>query len=396
MTTVYLRDVQEVGTHVLIVGVGSYPYLKGGASADPESKPTNMGQLTSASVSAKAVLDWFLRPLNEPDWKVGFHNPAAPLGSVEALISATTGPVTVTAPDSSAHAGGTEVVLESATLVHVRAALVRWLSRLNSVPDSTGIVYFCGHGVATTTLFLYCEDVLESAELPYANIFSLEATIWNLGKCAKSSHLHFWIDACRGEDPELLVREQKPPGLLDVNLMKSTVQQSCSVLYATGPGKQAFAKRGGESRFTTALLKALSGFSGSKSGNGGWCVQAHELAMSVKTLLIQQSQNKPTPQHCEVRESGVGVPFLYLKAPSQVALTLELEPEAKRPVGQIRVDALDMSMQDVHMCEVGIYTKHVPSGVYRLEARATDDSFAQTVLNFEVLSPPNYSRIFSV
>src|SRR5271166_2453707 len=54
------------GTHVLLVGIGTYPYLIGGAEPRPDIAE-GMRQLDAPSKSARSVADWFLGEFNNPD-----------------------------------------------------------------------------------------------------------------------------------------------------------------------------------------------------------------------------------------------------------------------------------------------------------------------------------------
>jgi hypothetical protein len=56
---VHARGGNVPQTHVLIVGVGRYPFLHGGGAEADELAP--LGQLTSPTVSARVLAEWFLR-----------------------------------------------------------------------------------------------------------------------------------------------------------------------------------------------------------------------------------------------------------------------------------------------------------------------------------------------
>ena len=177
MTTVYLAAVGQPATHVFIVGVGSYTYAHGGVT--PVANPRGLGQLTSPPVSAKAMIDWFLAPLLDPA-AVGFRNPGAPLASVEALIAAPV-PVEVQSPSGPA-------TLDGATLDEVRAAFEKWRARVVAQPGSTGIFYFCGHGVTAGPQYLLCQDMLRNEGVPWEKAFSIDGTL---------THLQNWLDCIR-------------------------------------------------------------------------------------------------------------------------------------------------------------------------------------------------------
>src|SRR5260370_12380507 len=79
MTTVW--DQTQAGqphTHVVLRGVGTYRHIRGGKDYKAELPVSNLRQLTSPPISARKFADWLLKEL---------HNPDAPLGSVELLLS---------------------------------------------------------------------------------------------------------------------------------------------------------------------------------------------------------------------------------------------------------------------------------------------------------------------
>lgn len=70
-------------THVLIIGVGAYPYLDGGSSPVQQTfdGAQLLGQLSSPPVSAEAFYNMVVDLHNNDSW-------IKPLGSVDVLVSA--------------------------------------------------------------------------------------------------------------------------------------------------------------------------------------------------------------------------------------------------------------------------------------------------------------------
>ncbi|WP_288251610.1 caspase family protein [uncultured Hydrogenophaga sp.] len=392
MTTIYESQVApEVGTHVLIVGIGAYTHLRGGKK--PAQETYGLGQLTSPPVSAKAMLDWFLAPLKDPAAEHGFRNSTAPLASVEALIAASD-PVVVAAPAGLQAAR--DVELSDATLDDVTLAFENWRARLIASPGSTGIFYFCGHGVSTDTQYLLCQDTLKNAGRPFEKLFSLDSTLLHLGKDADGCHLHFWIDACREGQGDMLLSKSTPDGLRSGSIDRPTVEKSHSVLQATGQGEAAFGKKHDVSRFTSALLKALSGFSGSKKYGGPWQVDSTELAAAIKEMLRVESEVQGKAQYSTAKESGIGAAIAHLKGPSKVDLHLDLHPGDLRHQGEILVQSHDGATNVVHPCGDGAYTNVVTRGIYHLRARSTAGAFNESALENEFVEPPLYTYTFKV
>src|SRR5208283_2569888 len=73
---VHAQAAEGPQTHVLIIGVGRYPYFRdGGAEANPLAP---LGQLKSSTVSARLLAKWFIDE---------YHYPPAPVGSLALLCS---------------------------------------------------------------------------------------------------------------------------------------------------------------------------------------------------------------------------------------------------------------------------------------------------------------------
>src|SRR4051794_38186136 len=58
--TVFSTKVKGPATHALVIGVGHYPHLPGGASKKKVANPDGMGQLKSPPESARAVARWLI------------------------------------------------------------------------------------------------------------------------------------------------------------------------------------------------------------------------------------------------------------------------------------------------------------------------------------------------
>src|SRR5258707_5532696 len=105
-------------THVLLIGIGSYPYLKGGTQKKKLfAHHENMGQLDSPPHSARRLADWFA---NE------FRN-SLPLGSLAMLVSGGRREYLI---------GATKHTLEPATTANAKAAIGGWADRCDRNADN--------------------------------------------------------------------------------------------------------------------------------------------------------------------------------------------------------------------------------------------------------------------
>jgi hypothetical protein len=174
MTTVYTsqeaaRDPRAVGTHVLIVGVGEYPSLLGGDPTRSLDDPMSLKQLSSPPESAKALASWFLgRQGGASPAPAGFHNPGAPLVTVEMLLSPGQ---TYTRPD------GTPVPVEAATRANIARRFDFWSERAAAHADNVAVFYFCGHGVMGANDYLLPADFgVVSRRNPWADAIDISET----------------------------------------------------------------------------------------------------------------------------------------------------------------------------------------------------------------------------
>lgn len=387
MTTVYLSPEDKPGTHVLIVGVGAYTHLSGGTA--PATKTLGMEQLSSPPVSAKAMVDWFVGPLINPA-SPGFRNAQSPLLSVEALIAAAT-PASVQGPEGT-------VALDGATLDQVRIAYGRWRARLIKHPGSTGIFYFCGHGLSAAKQYALCQDLLVYEGAPFEKAFDINATLTALGKEAVDCDIHFWFDACRAVSAELLLTVGgRPMGLTELPATDETVERSHSFLQATGEGKLAFSKKNKASRFTQALLTSLGGYAGESRPGNKWEVGSGELHKAVKAFLKEENKSADRKQSCAHDTWGEGLAIVQLSGPPKVKLSLDLSPKDMKAHGQLFYQRCDGAAQkSIHPCSLGGLQVDVEVGFYNLGAEAPAGQFSPLLFANEMVQPPLYDHTFEV
>lgn len=387
MTTVYTnKELGRPGTHVLVVGVENYPYLNGGNQAQAET--FGMGQLTSPAISAKEMVSWFMGPLCNPA-RAGFYNATSPLASVEVLIGASA-PVSVDAPTGS-------VMVDGANRTQVKSAFNAWKTRVVDEPGSTGIFYFCGHGISDGVQYALCQDFLSDTDMAYEMAFDVDRTLFSLGKVAKGSHIHFWFDACRAADANLMFRKIRPHPLLDVSVMDQGVAKSTSLLQATGEGNLAFARTNCPARFTQAILQSLSGYAARSMPGKKWEASSTELYTAVAAFLGVENRLSPNKQYCGHESWGEGAAIIELTTPPKVRLVLDLKPDNMRRHGQISYKPSGASdPKKLHQCSTGFLCADVNFGAYDLGAEAYAGQFVDQLMQQEAVMPPLYDYTFKV
>lgn len=376
---------QGPGMHALILGVGKYPHLIEG-DGDLADKPLGLGQLTSPPLSAAHFIDWCLGRL--PGSPGGYINAAAPPASVEVLVSAPT-PLQV-------NNGQGLVTVQAATLANVQAAFRAWLLRLKQDDNNIGVFYFCGHGIAVPDQYLLLEDFGADSDQPWDRAFDLTNTIRAVEREVKGT-AYFFIDACREISLEVATTLGANPRALKVVVLRSPVLlRSSSLIFATGEGKLAFAPKDTISRFTQALVTALSGYAGIKEpGAATWGVDGEILAPAVRKLLEEENKAAKVPQVSEQAIAGKSVPIVQIPVPPRVKVKVDLSPKTMRVVAQFYLRSAT-GPAITHNGADGAFLTEVPLGFYDLGVLAAAQQFMPISRVNELLHPPLYSDTWRV
>jgi hypothetical protein len=373
----------QPGTHVLAIGVGCYPHLLGGTKALAD-RPLGLRQLQSPPVSLEAVLDWFLRPSFVPG-SVGFANPSAPLASVEAVVS-TDAPLAL-----ESHA--VTPAMDAATRENIQGAFEAWLARLKSHEDNVGVFYFCGHGIMVADHYLLAEDFGRSNAQPWSHAFDISNTIRAIER-EVSGAVFFFIDSCREIARDVaMTLGADPNALLAVDLAKNVARKSVTAIYATGEGELAFAPQGGQvSRFTSALLCALSGYCGIKRpGTATWNVDGEGLATAVRQLLEFEARDHASArQVSEQSVHGMSVPLLQLVATPKVKVELDLLPGNLRTLYELYLQSIT-GPRFVQPFLNQVFQVEVPRGFYEVGAHDPAGALPAVIHAEEELYPPIYT-----
>lgn len=251
-------------THVLVVGV---------AALRSANFPLN---LTTATLSARNLADWFLAP-----GKARFSNAGQPLGSVALLLSETTQP----SQAPLATYGGGEV--PRATSARVKAALGKWLKRLHGHPDNLAILYVASHGQSLNgrTAFLL-EDfgsAPQNATFGLVNVEQLFGTLEN----AWATRQLLLIDCCRNATDVKLAAEEMfgtPLVVLPRDPKDHGQPRNQWGICSTTLGQVATGLAAGPTLFNLALLDALNGVASDVSAEG-WPVRPGTLVDRVTRIL---------------------------------------------------------------------------------------------------------------
>lgn len=389
MTLLYDSQAANPGTHVLAIGVGTYPYLLNGTKA-LANKPLGLKQLLSPPESLKALLGWLLKGVAAPG-PAAFVNADAPLATIEALASSP-------APTTIAMPGGL-VALDPATRENIQAAFEAWLQRVRGNAGNIGVFYFCGHGIMVSDHYLLAEDFGRSNAQPWTHAFDITNTIRAVEREVTGS-LFYFLDACREVSRDVaMTLGANPQALFGADLTKKVSRRSLTSISATGEGELAFAPQGGQvARFTSALLCALSGYSGIKAaGAATWDVDGESIATATRRLLDFNSADGAAKaagrQVSEQLVRGTPMPLLRLPIAPKVKVVLDLTPAQRRALYEMYLLSAK-GKRDAQTKLDQVFRIEVTRGFYEVGAADPAGVLAPLVLPEEELIPPVYSYEF--
>ena len=266
---IFSDPADRAGTHVLLIGIGDYPWLEGGAKCTtPARMAAAMGlrQLGAPPLSMREMADWFLD---------GFANPDKPLASVALLLSE---------PEPASYRGQ---AVPRGAIADVKRAVAAWVTRANARRDNALIFAFCGHGMQSgQNSVLLCRDFARNEQSIYDGAIDFEDFRIALSTRMPDTQL-LLIDACRTRDLEIPPLGQATPGdpLIGVasTMPRNNTQALQCVQYATSPNTTAWGPDNGASLFTRALLDSLAG--GGADRTQQWWVTTTELQAALATYL---------------------------------------------------------------------------------------------------------------
>lgn len=263
-------------THVLLVGIGTYPHLSGGGETLAE-EDFGLEQLLSPPASARAMADWFLTQFSCLD---------RPLGSLALILSEAGAAATpyvnpVTAAASEQPRG---------TLEDLRLATEAWVAR-GVDPDDQLILYFCGHGLSGGLQSIYpARDYGVRVAGPLDRSVNLQRLLAGLESALASNQLLIF-DACRSQDDVVGANGAGGNGLLFARPQRrlgvNQALQQC-VLFSTERDRPALGGRNGQPTLcANALIRALGGAAAKKPVLGdGWHVNSTRLLDAMNEFQV--------------------------------------------------------------------------------------------------------------
>jgi hypothetical protein len=296
-------------THLFVIGIDSYPWLNGGATARGPNITDGMGQLSSPAKSARDLVDWFLTQ---------FKNPARPLGSINMLLSQD-GNQSYTDPDGVFHA------IDVATIGNIETAAEEWKARGDANQDDLLIFFFSGHGISAGARYaLLARNYGESLARPLKGAISFTDFVDGMKSC-KANHQMFFVDACRVASGVLLTDNTTETGnILVAKSLPLTKLMNQSVYFASLADAPAYGRANLPTLFTEGLLFSLRG-PGASDATGEWWINTTRLQEAMNHFV--DGLANPDYPRAQTPASGVLTTFDFHSLGADAVVPLYLLPD---------------------------------------------------------------------
>jgi Caspase domain len=323
--------------HALLVGVGEYPHLVGGALYETQRAPKTftLPQLSSPPISAAAVADWLLSQ---------HDNPSTPLGSIELLLSPASYAPEPNAAARIGLAAGATVSVPWASFDQIAQAAQRWYDRLDSNPLNIGVFYFCGHGLEASDRYLLAADFGSNPADWTHGIINFDQTHLNMETCTAETQCYL-LDACRDKPAELqerAVRVTVGKPLIGLSAGASHLRNA-PLLHAAAPGDSAAGPPNGKSYLSEALIDCLNGM-GARAPVGAFApVDLVSLGQALLERVDRLAREASLPLRCTMDShfqvpTGMQLPLHQAKVPVRVMTTVTCRPTAAAAAATITVN----------------------------------------------------------
>ncbi len=349
------RNVDGPKTHALVIGVGHYRHMPGGAEERDQviEQIGILKQLTSPPRSALAMADWLKQTAD--NWK-------APVATVDLLISPAAADEEVGAPGST---------FKPATINNIRLAYDEWKARCDVHEDDIAVFFFSGHGVEKSEHYLLAEDFGEFPNNPWLGAFAFDSTR-RAFHSVKANTQCFFVDACRKVTSSMLRQAISVPPLDIVDLANSADCLFNLTMKAAAKNEAAHGEPRQASYFTQALRRALSGGVATRV-DGSWQVESSQVSARIYEVLGLIKEDQRFPQRCtsEISDSRT-----LLETPNpQVRLTVECQPDEANAHAQLRCTLLPEGMETVHPSNGSAWQLDMEAGIYQVAAEFSASGF---------------------
>jgi len=376
--TVFSRPVVGAATRALIIGVGHYPSLPGGAGAQMKD-PEGLQQLQSPPVSARAFAQWLITCYQSAD---------RPLATVQLLLSEAQ-PSSFSYDLEGVH---NEEQPQLADMATVSAAILDWYTLGDENPDDLMLFYFCGHGLSAGALTsLLMSDFASDPKKLMHGALDLRGFHTGMEQCMARNQC-FFIDACRAPS-RLLLRllhagdpVLQPEIKTDIGGRARLGPQFMSTLN----GDKSYAVPGKPSLFTSALLESLSGAAAGDEDYGDWVVKTNRLHAAIEYLVNEMIEQKGYEISQQSIADGMQDFRLNTLLKPVVPVHLTVEPDHLHPEATLQCTDLS-GFKEQREADPAPWTFRLPVGSYTFQATFASPGY-MPVSKDEFVRPPYMRR----
>ena len=361
MPSLIPEDLNEPGTHALIIGVSEYLHLDDGPDPTNRGSAYNMGQLTAAARSASEFAAWLLTK---------YANEQAPLKSLRVLLSPSPGEQIH--PAIQALLNGNY----AATLSNVETELGKFRAACRKHTGNVAIVCVAGHGVqlskngAIVLLHDFAADDHLQELKGAIDMASVHAGMNHPG----TAGTQFWfVDACR-QKPAIAGRFETMDGAAISLDEPNLVTETSPIFYAATTGSEAYARTGGVTLFCEALQWVLAGnaATGPEPQNGidYWHISVTDLIKKLPDRVRALANAADVEQSVYLTGNVQEAIFHRFLATPPVNLKVELVPNGAKPSskGTLKQDD-QLVIKDFDQWPM---QKQVDAGLYVLDIEAEE------------------------
>lgn len=343
------------GAHALIVGISSYPYLRGGT--EPRTAyDFGFGQLTSPAISAFRFGQWLSERAKPP----------VPLATCRMMLAPSERELSAE-PDLAD-------AVNPCTLDHFLRAVTEWRADANSHPDNVTFLYLSGHGIERSNvgqLFLLADfgngigPVLRNS-VDVNSIFNGMMPSQRNHRIARTQ-LYF-LDTGRVRPRQLREFELTNATPVFDSELGAVDDRTAVMFYAAASQSDAYAIPGEQTLFNKALLQCLDGLAGHQvdvAGESRWVVTVSSLISTLDEQVQRLGRDFGVKTRVIIGGTIRDTVIHYLDRIPTVDVILQVHPPQAAPFATITI--LDSEFQPVKSWEpltAAEVSTSLPAGLY--------------------------------
>jgi hypothetical protein len=315
-------DLTQPHLHALVIGVGDYPHLMGGAG-HPAVSNFGLQQLTTTRLTAIRVVEWLA---------ASYRNPTCSIGSIELLLSPA---------EQLIRSDQTQVAIEVSSMKNIKDAFERWRVRCNAQQGNIAFFYFAGHGISTASQYLLAADFGDpNLGNLWANCIDFDGLRVGMRANAADTQL-FFVDACREKPIDALIQLNPNGDHLCSSGLFDQVAASAAY-YAAADGRQAYGPATDITFFCTAVLEALQG-AGAINKGGKWTVDTFTLSNAIGQIIGSLAKVNKQPLSCNPDPDGIPA-AVHFPSAAIVRVAIGCQSIQANAEAEIRLQRLAVSL----------------------------------------------------